>query len=82
LGWKKIKQYLEAPTSKMSKYLFFIEYFFSQKFKMEPIFNMAFFLASFSKSSCIRQKLQNAKFFAYSLRKKSKLKIKKFVARK
>jgi hypothetical protein len=39
---------------------------------MAPIFNMVFFLASFSRSSGIRQKLQNAKIFAFSLRTKSK----------
>jgi hypothetical protein len=35
-------------------YLTFIEYFFSQKY-MAPIFNMYIFLASFSRSSHIRQ---------------------------
>jgi hypothetical protein len=65
----------------LSKYLIFIEYFFSQKFKMAPIVNMAFFLASFSRSSCIRQKLQKAKVFAYSL-KQTKKKKKKFGAKK
>jgi hypothetical protein len=41
---------------------------------MAPIFNMAFFFTSFSRSSRIRQKLQNAKVFAYSLRINSKKK--------
>jgi hypothetical protein len=34
---------------------------------MAPILNMAFFLASFSRNSGIRQKLQNAKNFANHL---------------
>jgi hypothetical protein len=37
---------------------------FSQKFKMAPIWR--FFWASFSRSSGIRQKLENAKIFAFS----------------
>jgi hypothetical protein len=39
---------------------------------MAPTFNMAFFFASFSRCSRIRQKLQNAKVFAYCLRTNSK----------
>jgi hypothetical protein len=46
---------------------------------MAPIFNKAFFLGSLSRSSGILQNLQNAKIFAYSLRKNSKKKIKKLL---
>jgi hypothetical protein len=44
---------------------------------------MAFFLASFSRSSAIRQKLQNAKLFAFSSRTNLKKKnLKKMLQKK
>jgi hypothetical protein len=46
--------------------------FSEKKIKMAPTFNMAFFLASLSRSSRIRQKVLNAKIFAYSGRTNSK----------
>jgi hypothetical protein len=44
--------------------------FFSQKFKMAPMFNIEIFLASFSRSSHIRQEFSNGEIFEEETKKK------------
>jgi hypothetical protein len=76
LGWTKIKKIIGSSRIKNGRSIqdgrqilfkpanrLFYQLIFSQKFKMAPIFNMAFFLASFSRSSGIRQNIKNAKIF-------------------
>jgi hypothetical protein len=62
---QEFSKYDKSPKvpSHGNRYLTFIEEFFSQKLKMAPLINMAI-LASFSRSSHIRQEFQNAKIFA------------------